>query len=159
MTEPAPACATRRLELAAVTAADLSLLEQFARAYYLEDGHTFREDRQPGALAALVAGEPFGRCWLIRLEARPVGYAVLSWGFSVEAGGREACLDEFYLVPEVRSQGLGSCALALVEGEAHQLAVRRIFLEVQRGNRVIGLYRRAGYVDHDRILMSKLLAD
>jgi ribosomal protein S18 acetylase RimI-like enzyme len=35
--------------------------------------------------------------------------------------------------------------------------VCRIFLEVERHNRVIGLYRRAGYVDHDRFLMSKSL--
>jgi GNAT superfamily N-acetyltransferase len=155
--EPTPPSGSQRIELAAVTAADLPLLEAFVRAYYVEDGHAFREDRQPPALAALVAGEPFGRAWLIRLDARPVGYVVLSWGFSVEAGGREACLDELYLVPEVRGQGLGSRALALVEAEARDLAVRRIFLEVQRGNRVIGLYRRAGYVDHDRFLMSKLL--
>ena len=82
---------------------------------------------------------------------------VLSWGFSVEAGGREACLDEIYLVPEVRNRGLGGRVLALVEAEARAVGMRRIFLEVQRRNRVLGLYRRAGYVDHDRFLMSKLL--
>lgn len=147
-----------RLELAEVTAADLPLLERFVRAYYLEDGHTFDEDRQPAALAALAGGEPCGRGWLIRLGREPVGYVVLTWAFSVEAGGREACVDEFYLVPEVRNRGLGSRALALVEAEARGLAVRRIFLEVERHNRVIGLYRRAGYVDHDRFLMSKFLA-
>ena len=98
------------------------------------------------------------RGWLIRLDARPVGYVVLSLAFSVEAGGREACVDEFYLVPEVRNQGLGSRALALVEAEARDLGVQRIFLEVQRRNRVIGLYRRAGYVDQNRFLMSKFLA-
>jgi GNAT superfamily N-acetyltransferase len=140
-----------------VTGPDLPLLEQFVRAYCLEDGHTFREDRQPAALAALVAGEPLCRAWLIRLEARPVGYVVLALSFSIEAGGREACVDELYLVPEVRNQGLGSRALAMVESEASDLAVQRIFLEIQRGNRVIGLYRRAGYVDHDRFLMSKFL--
>jgi ribosomal protein S18 acetylase RimI-like enzyme len=32
-----------------------------------------------------------------------------------------------------------------------------VFLEVASHNRAIGLYRRAGYVDHDRFLMSKLL--
>jgi hypothetical protein len=36
--------------------------------------------------------------------------------------------------------------------------VQRIFLEVQRRNRVIGLYRRAGYVDQNRFLMSKFLS-
>jgi ribosomal protein S18 acetylase RimI-like enzyme len=48
--------------------------------------------------------------------------------------------------------------LALVEAKARAFGVRRIFLEVERHNRVIGLYRRAGYADHDRFLMSKLLS-
>jgi ribosomal protein S18 acetylase RimI-like enzyme len=141
-----------------VTAADLPLLEQFVRAYYVEDRHNFDESRQPAALAALAAGEPFGRGWLIEQDGRRVGYVVLSWGFSVEAGGREACLDEIYLLPEVRGRGLGGRVLALVEAEARAFGVRRIFLEVERHNRVIGLYRRAGYADHDRFLMSKLLS-
>jgi GNAT superfamily N-acetyltransferase len=150
---PAP----ERLELAVVGAADLPLLERLVRAYYVEDGHRFHDDRQPAALAALAAGEPFGRAWLIVLDRRPVGYVVLSWGFSVEAGGREACLDEIYLVPEVRNRGLGGRVLGLIEAEARAIGVRRIFLEVERRNRAIGLYRRAGYVDHDRFLMSKFL--
>ena len=158
MAEPAPVSESKRLELVPAVAADLPLLEQFVRAYCLEDGHSFREDCQPAALAALVAGEPLCRAWLIRLDARPVGYVVLALTFSVEAGGREACVDELYLVPEVRNQGLGSRVLALVEAEARDLAVQRIFLEIQRGNRVIELYRRAGYVDHDRFLMSKFLS-
>ena len=127
------------------------------RAYYLEDGHAFRDDRQLPALAALAGDEPFGRAWLVELGGRPVGYAVLSWAFSVEAGGREACVDELYLVPEARNRGFGSRVLALLEYEARALGVRRVFLEVERKNRAIGLYRRAGYVDHGRFLMSKLL--
>jgi GNAT superfamily N-acetyltransferase len=150
---PAP----ERLELAAVASADLPLLERLVRAYYLEDGHVFRADRQLPALAALAAGEPFGRAWLILLDGRPVGYAVLSWGFSVEAGGREVCLDEIYLAPDVRNRGRGGRVLALVEAEARAFGGRRLFLEVERRNRAIGLYRRAGYLDHDRFLMSKLL--
>jgi ribosomal protein S18 acetylase RimI-like enzyme len=145
------------LRLAAVAATDLPLLEQLVRAYYLEDGHIFHEGRQPAALAALVAGEPFGPAWLIEVERRAVGYLVLSWGFSVEAGGREVCLDEIYLVPEMRNRGLGRRVLALVEAEARAIGGRRIFLEVERHNRAIGLYCRAGYLEHDRFLMSKLL--
>jgi diamine N-acetyltransferase len=156
MQKGAPLSGSQRLQLVPVTGPDLPLLEQLVRAYYLEGGHTFR-DRQPAALAALVTGEPLARAWLIRVGPRPVGYVVLTLTFSVEASGREACVDEFYLIPEMRNRGLGSRALALVEAEARNLHVRRIFLEVQRGNRVIGLYRRAGYVDHDRFLMSKFL--
>lgn len=145
------------VRLAALEAVDLPLLERFVRAYYLEDGHAFHEDRQPAALAALAAGDPFGRAWLIRVGDRALGYAVLTWAFSVEAGGREACIDELYLVPEVRNRGLGRRVLELLEADARVLGVSRLYLEVERRNRVIGLYRRAGYVDHDRFLMSKFL--
>jgi GNAT superfamily N-acetyltransferase len=120
--EGAPLSGSQRLELAAVTGPDLPLLQQFVRAYYLEDGHSFREDSQPAALAALVGDEPLAGAWLIRLDGRPVGYVVLALTFSVEAGGREACVDEFYLVPEMRNQGLGSRALALVEGRSAEAA-------------------------------------
>ena len=82
---------------------------------------------------------------------------VLAWTFSVEAGGREACVDELYLLPEVRDRGLGGRTLALVEDRAQALGVQRIFLQVERRNRVLAFYRRAGYVDHDRFLMSKFL--
>jgi ribosomal protein S18 acetylase RimI-like enzyme len=47
--------------------------------------------------------------------------------------------------------------LELVDAKARVLGVRRVFLEVERHNRAIALYRRAGYVDHDRFLMSKVL--
>jgi ribosomal protein S18 acetylase RimI-like enzyme len=146
------------VRLAVIVTTDLPLLEQLVRAYYAEDGHSFRDDRQLPALAALAAGEAFGRAWLIRVGARPVGYAVLAFSFSVEAGGREACIDELYLVPEVRKRGIGRRVLALLEAEARAQGVRRVFLEVARDNRAIGLYRRAGYADQDRFLMSKVLA-
>jgi ribosomal protein S18 acetylase RimI-like enzyme len=145
------------VRLAAVVRTDLPLLEQLVRAYYAEDGHTFQDGRQLPALAALAAGEAFGRAWLIRVGARPVGYAVLAFSFSVEAGGREACIDELYILPEVRKRGIGRRILALLEAEARAEGVRRVFLEVARHNRAIGLYRRAGYLDHDRFLMSKFL--
>ena len=91
------------------------------------------------------------------LAGRPVGYVVLTLGFSVEAGGREGCLDELFVVPEARGRGVGRRVLGLVEEEARRLGIRRLFLEVEHGNRAFELYRRAGFVDHRRSLMSKQL--
>lgn len=144
--------------LAALRAADLALLEPMVRAYYREDGHSFDPERQPAALGALIDGESLGRGWLVMLAGRPVGYVVLSLGFSIEAGGCEGCLDELFVVPEMRGRGVGRRVLGLVEDEARRLGVRRLFLEVEHGNRALGLYRRAGFVDHRRHLMSKQLA-
>jgi GNAT superfamily N-acetyltransferase len=153
----APGVPDDALQLVRFARADLPVVEPMVRAYYLEDGHSFDQERQPRALAALADGEPLGRGWLLALAARPIGYLVLTLGFSVEAGGAEGCIDEFYLVPAVRGRGLGGRALELVEAEARRLAVRRLYLEVEHGNRALDLYRRAGYIDHRRFLMSKFL--
>jgi GNAT superfamily N-acetyltransferase len=153
----APGVPDDALQLVRFTRADLPLVEPMVRAYYLEDGHSFDEKRQLRALAALADGEPLGRGWLIALAGRPIGYLVLTLGFSVEAGGAEGCIDEFYLLPAARSRGLGGRALELVEAEARHLAVRRLYLEVEHGNRALHLYRRAGYLDHQRFLLSKFL--
>jgi GNAT superfamily N-acetyltransferase len=154
---PDRAAAPAEPALAPLRAADLPLLEQMVRAYYVEDGHSFDPARQPAALVALAEGEPLGRAWLVTLAGRPVGYVVLTLGFSVEAGGREGCLDELFVVPAARGRGVGRRVLELVEEEARRLGIRRLFLEVKRGNRAFELYRRAGFVDHGRTLMSKHL--
>jgi len=143
--------------LAPLRAPDLPLLEQMVRAYYVEDGHRFDPERQRAALAVLIDSAELGRGWLVMLAGRPVGYVVLTLGFSIEAGGCEGCVDELFLVPEVRGRGIGRRVLGLLEDEARRLGVRRLFLEVEHGNRASGLYRRAGFVDHRRHLMSKRL--
>jgi GNAT superfamily N-acetyltransferase len=145
------------LTFAPVAPGDLPLLERLVRAYYVEDGHEVHEERQTAALAALVAGDALGHGWLVRCGGRAVGYVVLTLGFSIEAGGREACVDELYLVPEARGRGLGARVLAWLEDEARRRGVRRLFLEVEHGNRAIALYRRAGFLDHRRFLLSKRL--
>ena len=144
-------------ELVPVAAADLAVLEGLVRAYYAEDGLSFDERRQLAALARLVDGEALARGWLVRLGGRVVGYIVLTWSFSVESGGLDGYIDELFLAPEVRGRGLGSRVLALAELEARRLGLLRLYLEVEHGNRALSLYRRAGFVDHHRYLMSKRL--
>ena len=145
------------LRLRALEEADLAAVLPMVRAYYAEDGLDYREHRQPAALALIARGDPSAHGWVIELGPASAGYVVLCLTFSVEAGGREACIDEFYVRPELRRRGVGSGVLALLEVEARALGARRLYLEVTRGNRALGLYRRAGYRDHDRFLVSKFL--
>ena len=144
-------------ELVPVAAADLAVLEGLVRAYYAEDGLSFEERRQPAALARLLDDEALARGWLVRRGGRVVGYIVLTWSFSIESGGLDGYIDELFLTPEVRGRGLGSRVLALAELEARRLGLLRLYLEVEHGNRALNLYRRAGFVDHHRYLMSKRL--
>ena len=47
--------------------------------------------------------------------------------------------------PEHRRSGLGQILIELLFDHAQQRAVRRIFLEMRRGNPAIHLYRKAGF--------------
>jgi ribosomal protein S18 acetylase RimI-like enzyme len=100
----------------------------------------------------------FGRVWLLCEADLPVGYIVLTMGFSFEFHGHDAFIDELYIDCNFRRRGYGKKAVAFVEERAREMAVNAVHLEVDRGNDPASeLYRRAGYEDHDRFLMTKWL--
>jgi diamine N-acetyltransferase len=100
----------------------------------------------------------FGRAWLLCENQVPVGYIVLTVGFSFEFHGHDAFIDELYVDAPYRRRGYGRQAVGFVEKKAHEMGVTAIHLEVDDGNDpAFELYRRTGYQDHDRFLMTKRL--
>ena len=98
----------------------------------------------------------FGRTWLIYDGSTLVGYIVLTVGFSFEFHGHDAFIDELYIDVAHRRSGFGCQAVAFVEQKAREVNVNAIHLEVDNGNDpAFELYRRAGFEDHDRFLMTK----
>ena len=143
--------------LAPVGPGDRAALEPLVRAYYAEDGLAFDEERQGAALTAVLDGDPLCLAWLVRIADATVGYVVLTLGFSLESGGRDGFIDELFVAPSVRGRGIGAKVLALIDQEARARDLKRLYLEVGHEKRARGLYRRAGFVDHRRYLMSKYL--
>jgi GNAT superfamily N-acetyltransferase len=75
---------------------------------------------------------------------------------TAEYGGRDAFIDEFFILEEHRGKGLGRMALKHAEKVAKVRGVKAVHLEVtQHNSSVIDMYRHAGFVDHDRYLMTK----
>ena len=136
---------------------DKGLLTRLCRAYREADAQPAADELIESALEAAFAGERNVRLWIIELDEKPVGYLAITLGFSIEAGGRDAFLDEIYLDAAVRGRGLGTRALQFVESECAELGVMRLCLEVERHNPAKLLYERVGFRDHQRFLMSKRL--
>jgi ribosomal protein S18 acetylase RimI-like enzyme len=89
-------------------------------------------------------------------QETPVGYVVLTFGYSLEFLGRDAFIDELYLREYYRGRGWGRKTLDFVEEQARTSDIRSIHLEVVRQNDTAKeVYRRTGYVDHDHFLMTK----
>jgi GNAT superfamily N-acetyltransferase len=99
------------------------------------------------ALQSLITTPALGRIWLIRMEEKTVGYAALNFFHSLEFAGRCGLLDEFFLQPAYRGQGIGKAALNWIcQTAAPKLGVRAVFLEVSPGNAAAqGLYHAAGF--------------
>ena len=82
------------------------------------------------------------------LEARPgvpAGYVLLAKMFSQEAGGMVWWVDELFVLPEFRNQGLGEAFFSWLE-TARPEAVKRLRLEVEPVNHgAKRLYGRRGF--------------
>ncbi len=119
---------------------------------------------EPGAdvRAALLRlmGEPQRGRVLVAAEGggeNVVGYAVLTFGYSLEFHGVDAFIDELYVHDAKRNTGVGSLLLDAAEEECKAEGVRAMHLESGHGNPAINLYRRRGFKDHERHLLTKWL--
>jgi ribosomal protein S18 acetylase RimI-like enzyme len=140
------------------TPSDLETVLGLHRAFFEEDGYPFQEAESRANLARLVADPGLGRLIVMDDGGVVVGYLVLGFGFSLEFRGRDAFVDEVFVAPSHRSRGLGTRAIAAAEEACREAGVRALHLEVERSKeRTQGLYRRLGFADHDRYLMTKWL--
>lgn len=138
---------------------DANVILQFMQRYYAFDGHGFDERKARAALAELLRDARLGRVWLILDGQAPVGYIVLCFGYSLEWLGRDAFVDEFYLLDEYRGRGWGRKTMAFVEDVARSLKVTTIHLEVMRENpNALGLYKQLGFQKRESTLLSKWIA-
>jgi len=128
------------------------------RALYAHDGLTFRPRAARAALSGLMRTPHFGRVYVVECGGRPAGYAVLTLSWSLEYRGADAFIDELYLDPSFRGRGLGRLAIEFLVARCRASGLRALHLEVERPNtRAQAIYRKAGFVDHDRYMMTRAI--
>ena len=134
------------------------------------DGHEFDRQRLEPALVPLLAGDDHGQVWVLESDGALAdgdlsggvasgsltGYAVVTWSWSLESGGRDCILDEIYV--RTPSQGSGSRLLAAALEGAAACGARAVFLETEAPNeRARTFYARNGFVQEDSVWMSRTL--
>ncbi|MEE4203369.1 MAG: GNAT family N-acetyltransferase [Halieaceae bacterium] len=133
---------------------DLQHLLTMIHAFCEVDGHRFEQARIEKALMPLLTDDQYGGVWLIEPQ---LGYAVITWGYSLESGGREALIDELYV--SQRNQGIGQAVIKDIVEIARAADCQVIFLESERHNEAARrFYARQGFVIDDSIWMSRPLS-
>ncbi len=82
---------------------------------------------------------------LIEANGAAAGFCSLSFSYSTEAGGQVVLIEEVFLSPAYRGQGLGGALFRWLKEEYRDTAAR-LRLEVMPDNTgAIALYRRLGF--------------
>jgi GNAT superfamily N-acetyltransferase len=139
-------------------AGDVDAIVAMMRGYYGQGGYTFVEDEARAAALMLIDDSSLGRLWVAFDRNTVVGYVAVALGFSFEYRGRDAFLDELFIAQSHRGRGLGREALEIAEAYCREAGVNALHLEVERHRAdALELYRRRGFTDHGRCLMTKWL--
>jgi ribosomal protein S18 acetylase RimI-like enzyme len=142
----------------AATSSDVDAIVALVHDYYRTEHYAFDEPAARRAVEALAADAALGRLWVADDGGAVVGYLAVTFGWSLEYQGRDAFVDELYVAPSHRGRGLGRTAMTLAEDACRAADVRALHLEVEPENTIAReLYRRRGFADHERILMTKRL--
>lgn len=140
--------------------ADVGAVVALMAAFYEEDGMPFAADAARSAVTRLVADESLGRVWIAEIDGAVVGYVALTLGYSLEFMGRDAFVDDLYVSPAQRGRGVGTRLLKALTEACPAYGVRAVHLEVARAKtHARDLYRGFGFVDHDRLLMTRRIED
>lgn len=139
--------------------AHLDGLLPLVASFHAEAGIKSNDALRRKGIAPLLDGIPHGCAYLIGPPRAPIGYIVITFGWSVEFGGLDGIVDELYIRPGVRGRGIASEALVALPRALSGAGLRAIHLEVDKENTAaIKLYRRAGFTPRDNYMfMSKSL--
>ncbi|NNE80348.1 MAG: GNAT family N-acetyltransferase [Silicimonas sp.] len=134
---------------------DLDRVTSMVERFHGEAGIDSDAEHRETAVRPLLDGSPLGAIWLIGPRMAPVGYVCVSFGWSLELGGMDGFIDELWIRPKVRGRGMGSDALAALQGTLHEVGVRALHLEVARTNAgAERIYKRAGFHERPSNLMT-----
>jgi len=142
------------------TPGDIPLLVDLMAEFYAEASYALDHARAPGAFVAILADERLGYVWIIQAENHDVGHIVLTLKYAMEYSGLIACLDDLYVKPDWRNQGLSTGALTEVRDFCKQAGIRALTVEVGHNNGPAQkVYRRVGFAEAvDRQLLALPLA-
>ncbi len=135
----------------------LETLDRLVSAFHEEEGIDLDDEARRAGIAPLLDGSPHGAAYLIGPPRAPIGYLVITFGWSLEFGGLDGFIDEIYVRPGVRGRGIASETLHTLPRALAGAGLKALHLEVDRNNaQTQRLYKKAGFrARSDYMLMTR----
>lgn len=140
--------------------ADLDRLLPLVAAFHAEMHIDQSDEGRRAGIAPLLEGSPLGAVYIVGPALAPIGYVVVTFGWSVEFAGMDGFVDEIYIRPGVRGRGIASEVLSGLCKALAGAGVRALHLEVDKDDEATQrLYERLHFQIRDRYtLMSRTLS-
>jgi aminoglycoside 6'-N-acetyltransferase len=123
------------------------------------EGIEWDASRGEAPLRRLLADPRLGRVHVLRDGGERVGYAIVTYGYDLEFGGRDAFLTELWVDPAARGKGIARRALEEIFEALRRDGAGALHLQVRPENEdARRLYAAAGFVGTTRVFLSRKLA-
>lgn len=141
---------------------EVTELVQLVKAFHRETNIHCNENNLKQILENIISNDKIGKIWFIRHKLINAGYIAVSFGFSLEFGGFDAFVDEFFIQPAYRGFGLGREALEQVKSDLQTLGLSALHLEVSKTETgVISFYEKHQFKirQNYHLMSAKLITD
>ncbi len=108
----------------------LSLMSRYHQESNLRYDDAHRDD----VLDPLLTGSPLGAVWIIGPQRAPLGYVMVSFGWSVSHGGMVGWLNEIYIRQSVRNRGIGTEVMHAIAVSLRQAGLRAMHVKLDQTN-------------------------
>jgi len=153
---------TKALQFKAFSNKDLRELERMIFALYREDpcGEKISRRKIRDTVQELTRHPEKGTISIFRVGKAVVGYSIVITYWSNEFGGKIALIDECYVKPSWRNQGIGTSFIKYVSN-AKAAGLKGIVAEVTPVNKhALAFYSRQGFAPaQNRYLFKRWVAD
>jgi GNAT superfamily N-acetyltransferase len=146
------------LEIQTAQPSDLAPVLQLLHTQLQEHDIVLTDQALQRATQGLIEDHRLGRILTARLDGGLVGVAVISFLWTLEHGGPAAWLDEVYVEPSRRGEGIGRKLVEAAMQVARDSGCIALDLEVDAGHEAAErLYERMGFRRHRRVRWVRML--
>lgn len=125
---------------------DQESIWELLQKQFVEHKIEYSADILSAAIGEMLKKEDLGLFLVARYNGKLIGIAAISFAWTLEHGGKSAWLDELYVLPEYRGNGIGSALLESMIDALKKEGCSAIDLEVEEDHRrAEHLYKRKGF--------------
>jgi ribosomal protein S18 acetylase RimI-like enzyme len=140
-----------RVVVSAAGKADIATLVDLMAEFHAESNYPLDRQWAARSFGELMRNSDRGVAWIARRDAQPVGYVVMTTKHSMESGGPDAFIEDLFVRPDARRQGVAKALLDALFAECRLRGVLAVHVEVGHDNDAAsGLYAAFGMRSKDR---------